>query len=317
MAKEPSTKRAKRSHLVAEPDEHSTQVSFQSSSPSPASGGAYPLQLPSQPDYGFSYDFVDYLASPKPNTDTEQTKAADEIGKYDSKEAQEDQSYEFRLFSSTKPAHIILPRSPSPSTLNTSGSILRPRPNTYYLTSSLPASVFSDLRSQYADAAVNGTDITHAASRSWPGTKTSWKVTRLPAFAKQIVVHRIQPAEHASAGMSAEFISLGDEVPQRRRTKPNKKRRILTRTRQASTLAARKREDVRKAELEQREKEKKGKLLERNREKQRKKRERLKLKAEQHGSVPKESLASEQEVANVGGGSRGLLQRDDLASPMI
>ena len=94
--------------------------------------------------------------------------------------------------------------------------------------------------------------------------------------------------------MSAEFVSLGHEVSKRRRTKPNKKRRILTRTRQASTLAARKRDDVWKAEVEQREAQKKGKVLEKNREKQRRKRERLKLKAEQQDLKPVESVGVNQ-----------------------
>ena len=92
--------------------------------------------------------------------------------------------------------------------------------------------------------------------------------------------------------MSAEFISLGHDVPRRRRTKPNKKRRILTRTRQASTLAARKRDDVRKTEAEQREAHKKGKVLEKNREKQRRKRERSKQKAEQQDTAPVSSAGA-------------------------
>ena len=143
MAEGPSTKRAKRSHIVAKTDRRSASASSRSSPLSQTSGGAPPGQLPSQPDYGFSYDFVDHHSSPEPSTGPKHTNSPEDIGKHDPKEAQEDQSYEFRLFSTTTPTHITLARSPSPSTLNTSGSILRPRPDAYYLTFSLPASVHS------------------------------------------------------------------------------------------------------------------------------------------------------------------------------
>ena len=305
MSEERSTRWAKRSHIAARTDRHSTSTSSRSSSSSQTSHGPTPHQLPIQPDYDFSYDFVDHRSLREPSIDPEI--APD----HDATAPKEDPSYEFRLFSTTTPTHITLPRSPSPSTLTSAGKFLRPRPDADYLTSSLPASILLTLRSQYSDAAVAGADIIHAASNAWPGTKIPWKVTRLPAFAKQVFIHRLPPTEHTVTAMSAEFVSLGHESLKRRRTKPNKKRRIFLRSRQASTLAARKREEVTKTELQHREAQKKGKMLERNRGKQRRKRERMKSKTEQQSSARAEKVGERQEI--VIGEER---ETSDVAAPV-
>jgi hypothetical protein len=177
-------------------------------------------------NYGFEYDFITPQQSGPQRPPLEQT--------------DEDQ-YEFRLFSNPAPAApatpavaeadhgngptsrqariITLARSPTPSSAlpEQEGRILRPRPDSNYLTK--PSSA---LKAQYAATAVSPTTLVTLAHTPWPGTELPWRTIHVPLSQLH---NSLRPAPQRHSPTTTN-----------RRPKPSKKRRILLRQRLAARL---------------------------------------------------------------------------------
>lgn len=182
-------------------------------------------------DYGFEYDFVAPLVP---------TREAQE-----SPNKEDDQAYEFRLFActttktpskstptkklttapSTAP-RITLLRSPSPSLLAQpqEGRLLRSRPNSHYFANPTPT-----LQSHFVSSAISTASLHTMAKTPWPGTHLPWRVTRLT------VTTSAKPAQP-----SQDSVRPVPQTRETKRSKPNKKRRILLRRRLANSTTTHK-----------------------------------------------------------------------------
>ncbi|KIW29563.1 uncharacterized protein PV07_05371 [Cladophialophora immunda] len=283
MFEVPDSKRVKRSDLFR--DDDASPVSRGSTrSISPARPLGSEGESIVKPSYGFEYDFVaPNPSAPKPTLASSQSQPV-----VTSQEEDEDQEFQFRLFTSnpksavqpSKPdapfadPKIRLSRTPEPAELADSLSLekahfLRPnRPDSYYFTSAVPEETIASLRSQYADVALSTADVvSRAKSTKWPGSALPWRLIHVQLLGNG---HRLKKlAQAAMSTTNTRDTSSQQLKPNSKR--PSKKRRILLRRRLAlrQELAA----QVRATEETEREK-----RTRRNREKKVKRKEREKKK---------------------------------------
>ncbi|OAP62054.1 hypothetical protein AYL99_04257 [Fonsecaea erecta] len=278
---EGNTPRVKRSDLFRD-DDDAPGSRGSSRSVSPARSVENEEEGILKASYGFEYDFV----APNPSLRTSTlapSKPAPDVNL-----EEEDQEFEFRLFTSTsKPtvrpsqpdvpvadSKIRLSRTPEPAELADSLSLerahfLRPnRPDSYYFTSALPKETIEALRSQYADVALSTSEVLcRAESTKWPGSALPWRLIHVELLDKS---HRFQGvAQSAVSAMGTRDSS--SHMSQPRPKRPSKKRRILLRRR----LALRQELAAQARVTEETEKEKRTR---RNREKKVKRKEREKRK---------------------------------------
>ncbi|EXJ76384.1 uncharacterized protein A1O5_00892 [Cladophialophora psammophila CBS 110553] len=276
MFEVPDAKRVKRSALFREDeDSQGSRTSTRSVSPAEPTGEDGKNIVEST--YCFEYDFIaPRSSSPKPTLASIKSQLV-------VNSPEEEQEYQFRLFTSTlksavwpsqpnsttADSRIRLSRTPEPVTLADLLSLdkaqfLRPsRPDSYYFTSALPEETTQVLRSQYADVALSTSDVlSRAKSTKWPGAALPWRLIHvdLPGKGRQLK-DTVQPAGSSSNARETKS----------RPKRPSKKRRILLRRRLAlrQDLAA----QTRAAEEMEREK-----RTRRNREKKVKRKEREKRK---------------------------------------
>ena len=206
------------------------------------------------PNYGFDYDFITPVNLPSAPAQQDATK--DDASK-------EEESFTFRLFTSTAPSTLhIQPDEPEVDAPLSEGRFLRAsRPDSYYFTSALDQSFMQKHRHQIALSATSHDELLKRANCSWPGTQLPWRVTHLPSATTATIAK--------SAGPTRSFTVLSTDRPARspKRSKPNKKRRIILRQR----LTARR---LNMQSTEEREKAEREKRNVRNREKKIKRRER-------------------------------------------
>ncbi|KAK0101184.1 hypothetical protein ONS95_012835 [Cadophora gregata] len=210
----------------------------------------------------------------------------------------QDQEYDFILFqppsnqSQSSHSHkIILSTSDEPTG---TGRILRPRPREFYI---VPKAT-GEKKTQFNSAAVTGLDIlADKGKRHW-GLEVGWRVRVLRRDGVLLPPSSLslnKPHTTLKSTISKPF-NLPDptipENPHTKRTKPNKKRRIILREKKRKRELA---EEARRKEREGKEEAEREKRTRRNREKKVKKR--LKEKARKAGG---------------GGGDGGELGEADL-----
>lgn len=145
--------------------------------------------------------------------------------------------FDFRLFSSTAATKVTLEdESATPK----QGALAQPRPPSFYVVRSIPAS----LKSEYRFAAVSGEDVLLRSRRPLWGMAYPWKVTNITAFARRATKGEVcTPVEG-----------------ERRRKRPGKKRRIADRQRVKAEREREETEKKRAVDKEEHLKEKKKRL---------------------------------------------------------
>lgn len=137
-----------------------------------------------------------------------------------------EEAFEFRLFSAKKPSdeantstatelvsQKINIRSPTPDKPSDGRFINPHRPLSYYLASDPPTP-------DIAAAAVSGDEILESSQCPWPGMQLPWRVTHLPN------------AKMSALRPRKSDVSSALKADSRDKRKPNKRRRILLRTRE-------------------------------------------------------------------------------------
>ncbi|KAH9832771.1 Fungal protein of unknown function (DUF2011) [Teratosphaeria destructans] len=172
---------------------------------------------------------------------------------------------EFQLFATTKSeapaATKIRLRSPTPS--GEAGFIHPRRDSKYYFADTLDP----DRKHQFEQAAISGETILARSKDPAPGIAYAWKVLHLPLS--------VLSAE-CRAEVAGSFSKLlGQDAEVKKRTRPGKKYRIKIRTK---FVAAKAREDAKRAQAADKDAAEKEKRNRRNREKKIKRREKERAK---------------------------------------
>ena len=268
MFEQPEAKRIKRSNYGK------GTSSSPEASPSPST-----QEETSHSRYEFEYEFIDVPTISKTKPGLEESNTATQKPESG---AEDDQTFEFRLFASeeatstnateskshTKTTVTLVPEQDLSQIPLSEGRFLKPaRPDTYYFTSSLSRSDLKILRKRYEASAVSTSDLLQiATSQHWPGTALPWRVIHLTAPGKK-------STEHSRLG-SQEQLRAG-------RSKPNKKRRIQLRKLLLARTAAANAKAREHETAEEKEKAMREKKTAKNRKVQLKRREKERLKKAQ------------------------------------
>ncbi|KAL7797563.1 hypothetical protein V8C37DRAFT_369927 [Trichoderma ceciliae] len=193
------------------------------------------------------------------DADTEPKTPAEDSPTNDGGEA-EDESYTFRLFSTTGPApKVVLENNDKVE----EGKLIRGRPLSYYLVTDASP----EKQQQYETAAVSGEDvIARSKVRAW-GLELPWRVTTIN------VTRKARPGEEESP------THIGDGQ-QARRKRPGKKRRVAMRTQARAKAQAEETAKQKMADKEEQLKDKKKRL---NRLKKLRKRAKKKAEKDESG----------------------------------
>lgn len=278
--------RVKRSELLQRDESPQSRSSSRSTTPFGAEEDESDQNV--KPNYGFQYDFIN------PVSYTSETAAHESQGstKADDDQNQEEQEYQFRLFTSApqqqsaaQPSQSTNPKirlsaTPPPEDLAESLSLdkanfIRPnRPESYYFTSAIPQRLLEDLRSQYTQVALSTSDVlSRASSTNWPGTALPWRCVHVELLNSR---HKLSdPSNKPSISVPTRAATKQDSTrssyANRQRTRPSKKSRILLRRRLAlrAELAAQaeKSDELERQKRTQRNREKKVKRKEREKRK--------------------------------------------------
>ncbi|KAJ9657433.1 hypothetical protein H2198_004308 [Neophaeococcomyces mojaviensis] len=191
------------------------------------------------PNYGFEYDFIDRATSEAQPVLEQEPEPAEETFQFNLFLAPADRPAPTATASSateTEPKSgpaLISIRSPSPAPLNdiSASNFAQQRPDSYYLTSSLPVSTQQRLQESYTSSAVSADTILALSRKAWPGTSLPWRVINLPCNPRQIIVHKVrhQPGSNTSDIQQPRVTTTDINNKINRRPRPSKKRRLMIR----------------------------------------------------------------------------------------
>lgn len=206
-------------------------------------------------------------AESEPHTPAED----DDAPPNDGAEAEEEEGYSFRLFSTAGPAPKVVLEDDSKVE---EGKLLRGRPLSYYIVTDISP----EKKQQYEMAAVSGEDvIARSKVRAW-GLELPWRVQTIKVTRKA----------GAGEGGKRSLVHVEDEQPAKRK-RPGKKRRVAMRTKARAEAVAQEAAKQKMADKEEHLKEKKKRL---NRLK--KLRKRAKKKAGKGGGESEEDSSDEE-----------------------
>jgi hypothetical protein len=187
---------------------------------------------------------VSYVADTtvdKGDGDTELDPRAQSTGHED----EEEQEFDFRLFSTATDTKIILKEEE----IGEGDFTIRNRNRSYYFT----GAIGDERKAQFASAAISGEDVLKGKDTRYWGLEVPWRVKVLRVVhggQKTVENHRLRDAANGN--------------PEEKKKKPGKKRRIILRERMKKKQA---REEAKKKEKESKEEAEREKRTRRNREK--------------------------------------------------
>ncbi|CZT05620.1 hypothetical protein WAI453_004895 [Rhynchosporium graminicola] len=221
----------------------------------------------------------------------------------------EEHEYEFSLFRThsshpssasqiQQPQTIILSSSPGPG----EGRILRSRPISHYIVDTADGAK----RAQWEYAAVSGEDVLRGQERRAWGLEVRWRV-RVLKNGELVVPSRDYFSESfASLKPMSGFRGDQDQSSEKKKVKPNKKRRIILRVqarkRELAEESRKKAEEMERKTREEKEEAAKEKKIRLNREKKMKRKLKEKArKAEAGGGAVVEENGTQDPAGNDGG----------------
>ncbi|KAM3080880.1 hypothetical protein ACMFMG_004841 [Clarireedia jacksonii] len=160
-------------------------------------------------------------------------------------EEEEEQEFDFRLFSTAADTKIVLKEEK----VGDGGFTTRNRNKSYYFTGSIEG----ERKAQFASAAISGEDVLRGKDTRYWGLEVPWRVKVLRVGhggQKTVGNHALRDVENGN--------------PEGKKKKPGKKRRIILRERRKKKEA---REDAKRREKESKEEAEREKRTRRNREK--------------------------------------------------
>ncbi|KAG6014971.1 hypothetical protein E4U41_004722 [Claviceps citrina] len=201
---------------------------------------------------GFGFDAPDASKAPDQTPRSCSKRGPDEDDEHDADADSHagELEYEFRLFSSRRPAKVTLEDDEAATARQ--GGLVQPRPPSFYAAGSIP----ERLKSEYRFAAVSGEEVLVRSRRPPWGMAYPWKVTSIGV----VVVTRGVPTPTPTPACIRVEHARGQEESRPGRTRPGKKRRIAERRRAGAERERQEAERKRAVDKEEHAKEKKKRL---------------------------------------------------------